>query len=170
DNIGGTNSSLITVTVQAVADIAVSKTGPANAYAGTNFDYIITVTNLGPGTAASLSVTDNLPSAVSFVSATAGATLNGSQLVWTNLGSLAASAAMNLTVTVTAPVSGMNLTNLASGGSPTSDPNPTNNTSLPVLTGVTPIANLAIGKTAPANVLAAGSLTYTISVTNFGPS
>ena len=29
----------------------------------TNFDYTITVTNLGPGAAANLSVTDNLPSA-----------------------------------------------------------------------------------------------------------
>jgi uncharacterized repeat protein (TIGR01451 family) len=170
DGIGGTNSSVITVTVLAVADVAVSKSGPANVFAATNFDYIITVTNLGPGSAASLSVTDNLPSAVSFVSATVGATLNGSQLVWTNLGSLAASAATNLTVTVTAPISGVNLTNLASGGSPTSDPNSTNNTSSPVVTTVTPIANLAIGKTGPANVLAAGSLTYTISVTNFGPS
>ncbi len=170
DGIGGTNNSIISVTVLAVADVAVSKSGPANVYAATNFNYTITVTNFGPGTAASLSVTDDLPAAVSFVSATAGATLVGSQLVWTNLGSLAAGAAVSLTVTVTAPVSGVNLTNLASGGSPTSDPTPTNNISSPVVTAVTPIANLAVGKTGPASVLAADNLTYTISVTNFGPS
>ena len=170
DGIGGTNSSLITVTVLAVADISVSKSGPATVYVGTNFNYTITVTNLGPGTAASLAVTDNLPSAVNFVSATAGVTINGSQIVWTNLGSLAAGAATNLIVTVTAPVSSVTLTNLASSGSPTSDPNPTNNISLPVFTSVMPVANLAIGKTAPTGVVAAGSLTYTISVTNFGPS
>jgi uncharacterized repeat protein (TIGR01451 family) len=170
DGIGGANSSLITVTVQSVADLAVNKTGPATVYAATNFSYTVTVTNLGPGAAASLSVTDNLPAAVSFVSASAGATINGSLLVWTNLGSLAANAATNLTVTVTAPLTGISLTNLASGGSLTSDPNPTNNTSLPVITGVTPSANLAIGKTAPSNVSATGSLTYTISVTNNGPS
>ena len=170
DGIGGTNSSIITVTVLAVADVAVSKTGPATVFAATNFDYIITVTNLGPGPAASLSVTDSLPSAVSFVSASGGGTTNGGQVVWANLGSLAAGAATNLTVTVTAPVSGASLTNLASGGSPTSEPNPTNNTSPPVVTTVTPIANLALGKIGPATVFAASNLTYTISVTNFGPS
>jgi len=62
------------VTVLAVADIAVSKSGPANVFAATNFDYSITITNAGPGAAAGLSVTDNLPAAVTFVSATAGAT------------------------------------------------------------------------------------------------
>ena len=170
DGLGGSNSSLITVTVLAVADIAVSKSGPANVYAGTNFDYIITVTNLGPGAAASLSVTDNLPSAVGFVSATTGTTINGSLVVWTNLGSLAAGAATNLTVTVTAPVTGASLTNLAAGGSPTSDPNPTNNTSLPVFTGVTPLADVSVSKTGPAGIIFGTNFSYTISVTNFGPS
>jgi uncharacterized repeat protein (TIGR01451 family) len=170
DGIGGTNSSVITVSVAGLADIAIRKSGPATVYAATNFDYTITVTNLGPGLAASLSVTDSLPAGISFVSASAGGTLNGGQVVWSGFGSLAAGAATNLTVTVTAPVSGVTLTNLASGGSPTSDPNPTNNTSSPVFTTVTPVANLAIGKIAPSVVPAVSDLIYTISVTNFGPS
>ena len=116
-----------------------------------------------------MSVTDSLPAAVSFVSASSGGVTNGGIVTW-SLGSLAAGTATNLTLTVTAPVSGVTLTNLASGGSPTSDPNPTNNTSLPVFTSVTPIANLAIGKTGPADVAATGNLTYVICVTNFGPS
>jgi large repetitive protein len=170
DGIGGTNSSTISVTVLSVADLAVSKSGPATVYAATNFAYTITVTNLGPGAAANLSVTDNLPAAVSFVGATAGATLNGNQLVWTNLGSLPANTETDLTVTVTAPMDAASLTNLASAGSPTSDPNPTNNTSLPVFTSVTPIADLVIAKSGPASVSAANNFDYTISVTNFGPS
>ena len=170
DGIGGTNSSVITVTMQALADIAVSKSGPVNVYAATNFTYTITVTNLGPGTAASLSVTDDLPASVSFVSATVGAARNGSQLVWTNLGSLAANAATNLIVTVTAPVTGVTLTNVAGAGSPTSDPNPTNNVTPPVVTTVTPQADVQIVKTGPASVLATSNVNYTIGVTNFGPS
>ncbi len=170
DGIGGTNSTVITVNVQALADIAVTKTGAPSVYAATNFDYTINVTNFGPGLAANLSVTDNLPATATFVSSTAGATLTGSQLVWTNLGSLAANAATTLTVTVTAPLTLQTLTNLASAGSPTSDPNPTNNTSPPVFTSVTPIANLVIAKTAPASVIATSNLTYSIFVTNFGPS
>jgi uncharacterized repeat protein (TIGR01451 family) len=171
DGNGGTSSALITITVTAVADIAVSKTGPTNVFAGTNFSYTITVTNLGASTANSLSVTDALPAGVAFVSATGGGVTNGSSVLWTNLGNLASGSATNLTLTVTAPANGASLTNLAAGGSPTSDPNPTNNTSAPVITSVTPIANLAIGKTGPAtSVLPGANFNYTISVTNFGPS
>jgi uncharacterized repeat protein (TIGR01451 family) len=53
---------------------------------------------------------------------------------------------------------------------PTGDPNLTNNLTPPVITTVTPVADVAIGKTAAASVLASSNLTYTISVTNFGPS
>jgi uncharacterized repeat protein (TIGR01451 family) len=53
---------------------------------------------------------------------------------------------------------------------PTSDPNLTNNITPPVITTVTPVADVAIGKTAVATVLASSNLVYTISVTNFGPS
>ena len=169
DSIGGTSSLLIAVAVLLWRHFSEQKRA-GNVYVGTNFNYTITVTNLGPGTAASLAVTDDLPSAVNFVSATAGVTINGSQIVWTNLGSLAAGAATNLMVIVTAPVSSVTLTNLTSSGSPTSDPNGANNISLPVFTSVMPISNLAIGKTAPTGVVAAGSLAYTISVTNLGPS
>jgi hypothetical protein len=40
----------------------------------------------------------------------------------------------------------------------------------PVITTVTPVADVGLGKTGPANVLATSNLVYTISVTNFGPS
>ena len=170
DGIGGTNSTVITINVLALTDISVSKTGAANVYAGTNFNYTITVTNFGPGTAASLSVTDNLPALATFVSSTTGATLTGNQLVWTNLGSLAANAGTNLTITVTAPLTSTTLTNLASGGSPTSDPTPTNNFSPPVFTTVTPVADVSLVKTAPASVLPGTNFNYTITVSNAGPS
>ncbi len=87
---------------------------------------------------------------------------------WT-LGNLINGAVSNLTVTVTAPASG-SLTNVASVSTSTGDPNPTNNVTLPVVTTVTPVADVAIGKTGPAVVSATSNLTYTISVTNFGPS
>jgi uncharacterized repeat protein (TIGR01451 family) len=53
---------------------------------------------------------------------------------------------------------------------PTGDPNLTNNLTPPVITTVTPLADVAIGKTGSASVFAASNLVYTISVTNFGPS
>jgi len=78
------------------------------------------VTNNGPSDAANLSVTDNLPVNVALVSATPGYTTVGSQIIWTNLGTLTANAATSLSLTVTAPVKG-GITNTASAGSPTLD-------------------------------------------------
>jgi len=58
------------------------------------------------------------------------------------------------------------LTNVASVNTPTGDPNLTNNVTPPVITTVTAVADIGIGKTAVANVLASSNLVYTISVTN----
>jgi len=84
-------------------------------------------------------------------------------------GALANGQVSNVTVTVTAPASG-SLTNVASVSSPTGDPNSTNNVTAPVITTVTPVADVGLGKTAAAGVPAGSNLVYTISVTNFGPS
>ena len=113
-------------------------------------------------------VTDTLPASVTFVSATGGGVNNSGVVSW-SLGTLANGQVSNVTVTVTAPASGT-LTNMASVSSPTGDPNSTNNVTPPVITTVTPVADVGIGKTGSATVLASSNLVYTISVTNFGPS
>src|SRR6266404_2299775 len=152
------------------ADVSASKSGPAAINAGANFNYTITVANAGPSTATSVSVTDNLPAGVTFVSATAGGVLSGGQVLWNNIGDLAAGSSTNLILTVTAPAGGASLSNTATVSSPVSDPNPTNNTSPPVLTSVGPVADVAVSKSAPVNVNLGASFAYTISVTNLGPS
>jgi uncharacterized repeat protein (TIGR01451 family) len=158
----------VITTVTPVADVAIGKTGSANVLAASNLVYTISVTNFGPSSAGSVTVTDTLPLGVTFVSASGGG-VNTSGVVSWSLGTLANGQVSNVTVTVTAPASG-SLTNTASVSSPTGDPNSTNNVTAPVITTVTPVADVAIGKTGPANVLAASNLVYTISVTNFGPS
>ncbi len=137
------NTNITAVTaVTAVADLAVGKAGPAGIVFGANFSYTISVTNFGPSTAAGISVTDSLPAGLVFISSVPVATTNASQIIWTNLGSLAAGVTTNLTITVNATARG-SVTNIATGGSPTFDPNPTNNTSLPVVTAITNIPPLA---------------------------
>ena len=70
--------------------------------------------------AGSVTVTDALPAAVTFVSATpTNATVTSSNVIWPDLGSLAANAATNLLITVTAPANTATLTNTATVGSPT---------------------------------------------------
>ncbi|MEI7808098.1 MAG: MBG domain-containing protein, partial [Verrucomicrobiota bacterium] len=131
--LNNTNISVINVTL--LANLGIGKSSPSPVTYGTNFDYTISVTNFGPSLAANLSVTDSLPAGLVFVSASTGWTTNGSQVVWTNLGSLVSGAVTNLTLTVHPTASGT-VTNYATVGSPTLDPNPTNNTSPPAVTTI----------------------------------
>ena len=134
----------VSVGVTNVADLGVRKSGPAGIVLGANFSYAISVTNFGPSTATGISVTDSLPAGLVFVSSVPVATTNASrQVIWTNLGNLISGATTNLTLTVNSTVLGI-VTNVATGGSPVFDPNPTNNTSTPVVTRITnipPVAN-----------------------------
>jgi uncharacterized repeat protein (TIGR01451 family) len=50
------------VVVNGTTDLKIDKTGPASATVGTQFEYNITVTNLGPVAAPSVTVTDAVPS------------------------------------------------------------------------------------------------------------
>ena len=158
----------VITTVTPLADVGIGKAGPASVLATSNLVYTISVTNFGPSSASGVVVTDALPAGVSFVSASGNGINSGGVVNWT-LGTLTSGEVSNVTVTVTAPASG-SLTNIATASSPTGDPNPTNNTSIPVITTVTPVADVGIGKAGPASVLATSNLVYTISVTNFGPS
>ena len=159
---------ITTVTPQ--ADLAVTKAGPGSVNAANNIVYTITVTNQGPSTATSMVITDTLPAGVTFLSATGGGTTNASgNVFWSAITNFVNGASTNFTLIVKAPATGI-VTNTAVVGSPVSDPTPGNNTSTPVITTVTPQADLAVTKAGPASVNAANNITYTITVTNQGPS
>jgi uncharacterized repeat protein (TIGR01451 family) len=165
---GGKATSLITITVMPVADVGVSKAGPATVFAGTNFSYTISVTNIGPASASNVVASDVLPTNVVYVSASAGGTTNAGVVSWT-LETMALHATTNLTLTVTAPAGGT-ITNSATVTSSTTDTNSVNNTSPPVGTTVTPVADLGVGKAGPGAVFAGTNFSYEIWVTNLGPS
>jgi Domain of unknown function DUF11/IPT/TIG domain len=131
------------------ADVGVTLTGPAAVSSGTNFTYVITVTNSGPASASSVVVTDTLPFNVTFVSASGNGSDISGVVNWA-LGTLVSGQASNLTLTVTAPTSGT-ITNIASVGSGTLDTNLANNTSAPVTTAVTNGASSNFGVWVAAN-------------------
>ena len=112
---------------------------------GVNLTNTITVTNLGPGTASGLVVTDSLSAIVGFVSASGGGTTNGNahQVVWSGF-SLPANTATNFTLIVTTPTAG-NATNIAAVASSVIDPNAANNTA----TNVTAITSTIVPTVAP---------------------
>src|SRR5581483_9172786 len=162
-----TNPPVVT-TVTPLADLAITKSAAAMVFAASNLVYTISVTNFGPSSAGGVVVTDALPAGVAFVTASGNGVNNGGIVSWT-LGTLAANATTNLNLTIKAPASG-SITNVAIVNSPTGDPTPGNNTNPPVVTTVTPLADLAITKGAASTVFAASNLVYSISVTNSGPS
>ncbi|HEY8132747.1 MAG TPA: hypothetical protein VII12_12750 [Thermoanaerobaculia bacterium] len=171
------DSSTASVTVSSV-DISITKSGPATVTAGNSMNYTITVANAGPDAASNVVWSDPLPPGTTFVSlvqntgppATCGSPTPGaSGTVSCGIVILASgtSAQFTLTVLVGNVVS---ITNTASATTDSFDTNTANNSSS-VMTTVTPVADLAVTKTdAPDPVLAGSNITYTITLTNNGPS
>lgn len=113
----------------AVADLAITKTGtPDPALVGGTLTYTLSVTNQGPSTATSVTVTDPLPASVILVSATPsqGTCSSAGGTVTCSLGSLADGATATVTIRVT-PAVKATITNTASVSANERDPNPANN-------------------------------------------
>jgi len=169
------NTATATVTPAAPrADLVVTKRAVTSPIvAGQPVQYVVTVTNNGPSDASTVSLTDSVPASLSAVSATstAGSCSVAAGTVTCALGTLAAGRSVEITVNaqLAAGATGT-LANSATATSPTTDPNTGNNTgtsSEPITTS----ADLGITKTAtPRPVLDGNVATYTIVVTNTGPS
>jgi uncharacterized repeat protein (TIGR01451 family) len=134
------------------ADLQVGTTVSSSAAAGTDLTYTITLTNLGPNDAQSVSLSDPLPAGTTFVSETHSNAFgetdpgvgNGGTVTYTT-DTLTAGASASFTVTVHLAGNldqGMRLTSTATATTSTPDPTPgdTNNVST-VTTTVTPPTN-----------------------------
>jgi uncharacterized repeat protein (TIGR01451 family) len=161
------------------ADLAITKTdGLAAAVPGQAVSYTIVVSNGGPSAVTGAVVTDAPPAALTGPTWTCAASA-GSACPPAGSGAIAASADLLvggsatfvLTATI-APDATAVLVNTASVAVPAGvvDPAPANNTASDSDV-LTPRADLAIDATdAPDPVAQGGALTYTLSVTNLGPS
>jgi uncharacterized repeat protein (TIGR01451 family) len=154
-------------------DLSIVKTGPASAVTpGSTVAYTLVVTNIGNAVATSGPVTDDLPAALTFVSAggTGFACTGTSHIVCNLTGSLApgASATINVVTTLASNYASTTLSNVAVVGPP--DATPANNTSTAVtavtLPGPPPNENLGVSKTGPGSAKPGDELVYTIDVTN----
>jgi uncharacterized repeat protein (TIGR01451 family) len=173
---GGNNGNGYTVLInnsRVVAELAITKTdSPDPVTVGTNLAYTITVTNNGPSAATGVTMTDPLPATTTFVSATSSqGTCSGTSTVTCNLGSVDKGGSATVTLVVT-PTQVGGISNTASVAANEFDPNLSNNSATQVTTvNAPPSADLSIAKAdSPDPVNVGSNLTYTITVTNNGPS
>ncbi|HWY77830.1 MAG TPA: proprotein convertase P-domain-containing protein [Verrucomicrobiae bacterium] len=154
-------------------DLAVGLTSnPGPIIVGDNIIYTMNVTNNGPNTATNVSLNETLPSSVIYLGSTAsqGTVSFQGGVVTCNMGTLSAGSNATVTVTVQTTIAGI-ITATALVGDTQTDPDPSNNSvSLNTVVNV-PTADLTLSMVGTPNpVLLGGTLTYTINVTNHGPS
>ena len=157
------------------ADLVVTKVNsPDPVVAGQPLTSTITVRNGGPSPAAGVVVTDELPPGLGTVTAasTHGTCTVTADVVTCEIGTLGPSAVATVTVQAAVPPgsTAATLTDIARVTSPTADPDPDDNTA-GASTDVTRSADLAVTKVADnASVAAGGGITFTVTMTNTGPS
>ncbi|MGA4843654.1 hypothetical protein [Streptomyces sp. G45] len=168
-------------TVTARADAAVTKegVGPGPVRPGEEFDYRVTVHDHGPSDTTGVTVTDTLPTGLTFVSSADGCTAAGQTVTCPAADRLAANASVSWTFRVRLDPAytgdGSDLGNTAEVHHDVTDPDPANNTSAaaPPPGGVrAPAADLAtVKQTTTSEPVAPGEeYAYTVTVTNQGPS
>ncbi len=154
-------------------DLGVGVTdNPDPVYIGGNLVYTISVTNNGPNSATNVAVNHTLPPTTVFVSAVSsqGTCTYSDGTVVCNIGDMAFASIVTITVTVT-PTAPGTIFATAVVASKEADTNPANNSFTSSTRVSAPAAELAVGLAdLPDPALVGGLLTYTVSVTNNGPS
>ena len=136
--------------------------------AGQQFDYTLTVTNLGANDLHNVTVVDTVPSATRFISADHGGQLDAQNAVHWSIGTLSRGAQIQLTLTVEAAC--MSIGNIINDDYSVTTTETGTFDGRPVATGCfpPPPVQLAIEKTGPATVVQGDAFTYTFTYRNTG--
>lgn len=188
----GTASDSVDTAIATSADLATTKQvlGTAPVAPGQTFDYEITVANGGPSQATNVTATDDLPTALSFVSGP-DCSATGQTVTCGPRATLDANDSYTWTITVKLnsayPGDGSDIRNVATASSEVEDPNPDNDSSnpnadddndglpdggVPGGTIADPQADLSTTKQVQGSgpVIPGNDFDYLITVTNAGPS
>jgi uncharacterized repeat protein (TIGR01451 family) len=174
DSNSSNNSATDTDTLTPQVDLSVSQTdNKTSIVPGTSNTYTITVTNNGPSTISSLTLTNAIPAGLlNPVFTPSSGTYNSSSGVWNGL-TLASGNSVTITLEGTIdPTATGSISNIVSVSPPSgvSDTNSSNNTATDIDT-LTPQVDLSVTQTDNKTSVTPGtSNTYTITVTNNGPS
>ncbi|MEO8424081.1 MAG: hypothetical protein ABI595_09240, partial [Actinomycetota bacterium] len=169
------NTATDTDNVTKTADLSITKAdGVGSVIAGTSTTYTITVTNNGPSDVpAGVVVSDTIPAGTAGSETDPNCAVAAGTFTCTTPAAIASGSSVNyqLTLAVAASYAAANLSNTASiTSAPATDPNGANNTATDT-DNVTTSADLSIAKTDSVDPVIPGqAFTYTITVTNNGPS
>lgn len=171
------NTATVTTNLSPMIDLAIDKTGPESFVPGSGtIEYTLVITNSGPSVATNVTVRDTLPTGLQLQTITLDGTEVQNQGTGNNVELViptvtvgeAGTRTVVITATVAATATG-SLTNEATVEA-SGDSNPENNRSESTVS-LTPIADVGVTKTvSAANAVPGDQLTYTIVVSNAGPS
>ncbi len=165
DPVPGNNSNSGSVVVNPVSDIAVLKLLLGALVAGQNATYSIDLTNNGPSDATNIVIDDPTPAGLTLTSLSG----SGCAAFPCTIGSLVAVSSTTLTATYSVPSSATGSVSNTATSTLATDTTPGNNSST-AINAVTTKADLSVTKTGPASANPGANVTYTITVTNNGPS
>lgn len=181
------NTGSVSSTIDPRADVTVTKTASANpAAAGQALTYLVTAINNGPSQAQGVSIVDDLPLGVLFVSASPSSgscttptantvTTGGNRTITCALGAIDNGAQRTVTIIVrpTTATRGSNLQNGVTVSTTTTEPpsGAGNNSATRIVAVSNPSLDLLVNKIDSVDPLSVGSNTvYTITIDNNGPS
>src|SRR5258708_1650519 len=168
---------------QGVADLAITKSGPSVAAAGSDVPYDISAPNLGPNEASTVDIKDVMPPGMTFVSViqNSGPAFNCSSVpaVGTNgtvdctLALFTNGSSADFTFTFHIPPATPQatfFTNTATVSTATFDPNSENDSSTAATSTPSNNADAGVTKNGPSAAAAGGDVVYTIQVVSNGPA
>jgi len=176
------NTASVGVLVADSADLSVTNVAsPVPVQATNNITYTQVVTNAGPSTATTASLTESTPANTTFASIVAAAGWscttpiagNAGTITCTNPSFAAGTASFTVAVKVNALTpAGTAINSTATVSSTTADPNSANNTATAadVVATATQSDLITTNTAAPSSVAAGSNVTYTQSITNNGPA
>jgi len=170
---GAVSGSNFTV-FSGTADLAISLSAPGSSIVNIPFNYTIGVNNIGPDPGSGVTVTSTLPASFTFNSVSTGAPWScgfSAPTLTCSATALPTGIAPNITVSVTATSTGSFTESASIAATSTADGNATNDTASHATTITPASADLALTQSAsPASTGTGGNITYTLVVTNNGPS
>lgn len=162
-----TISVTFSVEPEPVADLAVTKAGPARVEEDDTLDFLLSLTNRGPREATGVQLVDSLPEVFDFVSASGQGSRSPGEVSW-SLGTVPAGETVERTVRVVATSVGHPV-NVARARSAVRDTVEANDRDTLAVEVVARPSDLSVRKEGPATAELGDTVVYVITTSNAGP-